>query len=285
MDEGVGDWNACDRTCGKRMFGSRGVFGRTMHGYQLRPHTVGSAASALRRYELRQEDPYAQSHPACLVPYRHWMGSLVVISSTELGRYEVAMRCHFVSSRVDSSDTADSALRINSVPRDGPEQVLRPGEWHRERVGPVGCLRRQLGCDPVNCVVSGWSTYGSCDTSTGLKTRRRGIFQKDKYGGFYSPETTNTEPCETVDCVMNDFVPWSAWTQSPAARQYRVQCACLPCTEGAHASTLVASPRVAPLSTEPTTPPQGTMETFLYTLVTRFWCCQRRRHMRTGSNR
>ncbi|KAG7382240.1 hypothetical protein PHYPSEUDO_005082 [Phytophthora pseudosyringae] len=112
----------------------------------------------------------------------------------------------------------------------------------------VSCGLSRCRCDPVNCVVSGWSTYGSCDTSTGLKTRRRGIPQKDTYGGFYSPETTNTEPCETVDCVTNDFVPWSAWdaitgskTRSRTVRVFIVYggCTCLDSSGIATGGTIV----------------------------------------------
>ncbi|KAG7379700.1 hypothetical protein PHYPSEUDO_008266 [Phytophthora pseudosyringae] len=81
-----------------------------------------------------------------------------------------------------------------------------------------------------------------------LKTRRRGILQKDKYGGFYSPETTNTEPCETADCVMNDFVPWSASdaitdsnTRSRTVRVFIVYggCTCLDSSGVATGGTIV----------------------------------------------
>ncbi|KAG7382239.1 hypothetical protein PHYPSEUDO_005081 [Phytophthora pseudosyringae] len=169
MDEGVGDWNACDRTCGKRMFGPRGVFGRTMYGSQLRPHTVGSAVSALRRQlvelvgvrlELRQEDP-----------------------------------CDLVNCVVGNWDATRSPCDATSCLRELTRPILQTA-LYGETVCPMTVQNKF--CDPVNGTVNESGQWGACDASSGSSGKKAGlrtVKQLDLYGGCKFPGLTQEAPC------------------------------------------------------------------------------------------
>jgi hypothetical protein len=68
---------------------------------------------------------------------------------------------------------------------------------------------------PVNCVVSDWSSYSTCDKSCGggIQTKTRTVLTEPSNGGSTCPVLTQTQSCNTqpcpFDCVVSD---WSAYS-------------------------------------------------------------------------
>jgi hypothetical protein len=73
---------------------------------------------------------------------------------------------------------------------------------------------------PVDCIVSDWSSWGTCSATCGGgdQTRTRAITTQPSYGGAACPDLTETQACNTnpcpVDCVVSD---WSSWGTCSAA--------------------------------------------------------------------
>ncbi|HYD47751.1 MAG TPA: thrombospondin type-1 domain-containing protein [Terriglobales bacterium] len=61
----------------------------------------------------------------------------------------------------------------------------------------------------VDCVVSGWSGFGSCSASCGGGTqiRTRTILTPASGGGEACPELSESQPCNTDPCASGGFVP------------------------------------------------------------------------------
>jgi hypothetical protein len=61
---------------------------------------------------------------------------------------------------------------------------------------------------PVNCEVSAWSPWTTCNATTGKQQRTRTITKQPANGGNSCPALVETQDCD-IDCVMSE---WSAWT-------------------------------------------------------------------------
>ncbi|KAG7386828.1 hypothetical protein PHYPSEUDO_015226 [Phytophthora pseudosyringae] len=151
MDEGVGDWNACDRTCGKRMFGPRGVLGRTMHGCQLRPHTVGSAASAIRRQRSteKQRAPMTVQNKSC---------DPVNGTANESGQW--------------------GACDARSGKKAGSRTVKQLDLYGRSKF--LG-LTQEAPCYPVSCPIVFYMEWTNCTDAGATKSRSHQVTQKNLY--------------------------------------------------------------------------------------------------------
>lgn len=73
---------------------------------------------------------------------------------------------------------------------------------------------------PVDCVVSGWSAFGSCNKScgTGAHFRSRNVMRASSNGGKACPglsesKACNVNPCP-IDCEMTEFSLWSACSKT-----------------------------------------------------------------------
>ncbi len=73
---------------------------------------------------------------------------------------------------------------------------------------------------PINCVVSNWSAWSTCDKpcGTGTQTRTRAITTQAANGGTACPtvlsesQQCNTQACP-VDCLVSDWSAWSTCTK------------------------------------------------------------------------
>eukprot|EP00163_Fabomonas_tropica_P013469 TRINITY_DN24_c0_g1_i1.p1 TRINITY_DN24_c0_g1~~TRINITY_DN24_c0_g1_i1.p1 ORF type:complete len:1967 (+),score=502.53 TRINITY_DN24_c0_g1_i1:169-6069(+) len=67
------------------------------------------------------------------------------------------------------------------------------------------------GCCPVNCAVSGWSSWGSCSVSCGggTQSRTRTVTTAASCGGTACPALSESQSCNTGCCPVNCVV--SAW--------------------------------------------------------------------------
>ncbi len=68
---------------------------------------------------------------------------------------------------------------------------------------------------PVDCQVSPWGDWSSCDKSCGggTQSRMRSVLVQDQYGGASCPalsesQSCNTQPCP-VDCQVSEWSDWS----------------------------------------------------------------------------
>jgi hypothetical protein len=62
----------------------------------------------------------------------------------------------------------------------------------------------------TDCQVSSWGTWGSCNSTTGLKTQTRTITQQALYGGAVCPSLSQTAPCDPVDCQVSSWGTWGS---------------------------------------------------------------------------
>jgi hypothetical protein len=68
---------------------------------------------------------------------------------------------------------------------------------------------------PVNCEVSEWSNWSTCNTSCGggIQQKTRTINVTNMYGGKECPSLTETQTCNTqncpIDCQVSDWSEWS----------------------------------------------------------------------------
>ncbi len=68
---------------------------------------------------------------------------------------------------------------------------------------------------PVNCAVSGWSTWSACSATCGggKQTRTRSVTTQSANGGAACPATAEQRACNTQACPINCAVgPWSSWS-------------------------------------------------------------------------
>ena len=69
--------------------------------------------------------------------------------------------------------------------------------------------------DPVNCEVSAWSSWDTCDKpcGTGSQTRTRTITKPAAYGGTVCPTLNEKQSCNTQACPVNcETSAWSSWS-------------------------------------------------------------------------
>ena len=67
---------------------------------------------------------------------------------------------------------------------------------------------------PVDCLVSPWSSWGTCSAACGggTQTHTRDILTSASNGGAACPVLTETQACNTQSCPVDCTVsPWSAW--------------------------------------------------------------------------
>eukprot|EP01012_Entosiphon_sulcatum_P049575 TRINITY_DN6820_c0_g1_i6.p1 TRINITY_DN6820_c0_g1~~TRINITY_DN6820_c0_g1_i6.p1 ORF type:complete len:7637 (+),score=112.47 TRINITY_DN6820_c0_g1_i6:5459-28369(+) len=92
--------------------------------------------------------------------------------------------------------------------------------------GGIDCasheLSQQRDCNqqacPVDCSVSEWGEWSACSVTcgTGIQQRARSVVQVPAQGGTSCPTLLETRHCTTtcaVDCVVEDWQPWSVCTK------------------------------------------------------------------------
>jgi len=80
-------------------------------------------------------------------------------------------------------------------------------------------LRQQRDCNmqkcPVDCEVSGWSSWTQCSAMCGggVRQRLRTKKQAPKNGGERCPEASEAESCNGQACISDcELAPWGAWS-------------------------------------------------------------------------
>lgn len=61
---------------------------------------------------------------------------------------------------------------------------------------------------PVNCQVSSWSDWSTCDLATGTQTSTRTVTQQPQNGGSCNQPLTRTQSCP-VNCQVSSWSDWS----------------------------------------------------------------------------
>jgi hypothetical protein len=78
---------------------------------------------------------------------------------------------------------------------------------------------------PVNCVVSDWGAWGTCDKTCGggTQTKSRTVIQPANYGGQPCPSLEEQQACNIQGCPVNCVVSgWSDWSECDEnGNQYR----------------------------------------------------------------
>jgi len=110
----------------------------------------------------------------------------------------------------DCSKKCDGGLRTRS------REIVKPPKNGGK---PCDILTQSEHCNTqccdVDCEVSGWSEWSSCNKPCdgGVRTRKRTITKQPSGNGKQCPALQEAEACNTkkcaVDCVMGEYGPWS----------------------------------------------------------------------------
>jgi uncharacterized protein YfcZ (UPF0381/DUF406 family) len=92
-------------------------------------------------------------------------------------------------------------------------------------------------CTPVNCVVSDWSAWSTCNGGT--QSRTRTIITQPSGGGQACPTLTETRDCP-VDCVVS---AWSDWSTCSEGLQSRTRTVVTPAINGGAACPVLSETR------------------------------------------
>jgi len=93
------------------------------------------------------------------------------------------------------------------------------------RYGGAACpaLSRRQSCAthacPVNCQVSGWSSWSACSVKCGGGTQKqsRTVIIAAAHGGIACPRLSQSQACNTHACPINCVVsPWTSWSKCTA---------------------------------------------------------------------
>ena len=105
--------------------------------------------------------------------------------------------------------SAWSAWSACSKSCDGGNQSRTRTVTRQAANGGAACpsLSEQQSCNtqgcPANCIVGNWGAWGECSKTcgTGTQTRSRPVWQQPANGGSACPNLTETQNCNTLDCV------------------------------------------------------------------------------------
>ena len=86
--------------------------------------------------------------------------------------------------------------------------------WRRRR-------RRRWNCSPVQCKVSNWEAWSSCDQSYGggSTSRSRRITLRESCGGNCPHHLKETKICNINCCPVDCVFAWSAWSRCTRCRK------------------------------------------------------------------